>query len=308
MEHSARHVVDVRHRHERDDERSAAAGAGDEPGLEAKFDPTKQWNSSSLDAYYSAFNSTNAYHGNNSGSNGYLGKNPYGDWGAASAIQSGSDQKANIAQEGDTPDVARFAGAKPTHSFLSKYGGDIVSIAGDVAGSFVGDPMAGNQIMAVYDATQGNWAGALGNAASSFVPGLGAAAGSALNIGTTAGGALVGAGVGAAEAGLTKGNPLLGALGGAASGAIGSSGIKGDVSGAVSGTVGNTAGNVLGSVAQGGLNVGAGMAVGALGAEMAGGSSLRLQRKVRPRIRTATYRRQRRLRHLVRRRCRRFKA
>src|SRR5271166_4863088 len=43
-------------------------------GLKA-FDPSKTWNSSSLDAYYNAFNSTGAYHGNNTGNNGYLGKN-----------------------------------------------------------------------------------------------------------------------------------------------------------------------------------------------------------------------------------------
>src|SRR5208283_114534 len=48
-------------------------------GLQA-FDPSKQWNQSSLDAYYNAFNSTGAYHGNNTGSNGVLGKNPYGNW------------------------------------------------------------------------------------------------------------------------------------------------------------------------------------------------------------------------------------
>src|SRR5271165_4496090 len=55
----------------------------------SSFDPSKKWDQSSLDAYYSAFNSTGAYHGNNSGSNGYLGKNPYGVWGDASAITSG---------------------------------------------------------------------------------------------------------------------------------------------------------------------------------------------------------------------------
>jgi hypothetical protein len=231
------------------------------------FDPTKKWNQSSLDAYYAAFNSTGAYHGNNTGSNGYLGKNPYGDWGSASAITSGKDQAANIAQEGMTPDVSRFVGAKPTTSFLSKYGGDVVSVVGDVVGAFYGDPMAGNQIMALADAAQGNWTGALTNAASSFVPGLGAAAGSALDIGTTAGTALVGAGFGAAEAGLGGGNPLIGALGGAASGAISGSGIKAGVGQAVGG---GTLGNVAGSVAQGGLNMGAGMAVGALGSAISG--------------------------------------
>jgi hypothetical protein len=210
------------------------------------FDPTKKWDQASLDSYYSAFNSTGAYHGNNTGSNGFLGKNPYGDWGAASAITSGSDQKANIAQEGATPDVARFAGAKPTTSFLGKYGGAIVTAVGDVAGAFVGDPMAGNQIMALYDATQGNWSGALTNAASSFVPGAGAALGGATGLSTGVASGLVGAGVGAAGSALSGGNPLVGA-------------VTGGVGGTLAGSGGT--GSALGNAA---VKVGTGAAAGAL--------------------------------------------
>jgi hypothetical protein len=202
------------------------------------FDPTKKWDANSLNQYYSAFNSTGAYHGNNTGTNGFLGKNPYGDWGAASAITSGSDQKANIAQEGATPDVARFAGAKPTHSFLSKYGGAIVTAVGDVAGTFVGDPMAGNQIMALYDATQGNWGGALTNAASSFVPGVGSALSSATGMGAGLSGGLVGAGVGAAGSALSGGNPLVGAITGGVGGALAGSGGTGSALGNVGVKVG----------------------------------------------------------------------
>jgi hypothetical protein len=235
-------------------------------GLQA-FDPTKKWNSSSINAYYQAFGANPVFNGNQGSNMESLGKNPYGQWGSGSAVTSGHDAQVNEQTQGDNsaPDIARFAGQRPTQSFLSKYGGTLATIAGDIGGSFIGDPVLGNQVMAAYDATQGNWAGAAGNLASSLTPGLGQALGSATGLSNVASGALVGGGLGAATAGISGGNPLLGALGGAASGAIGNSGIKAGVSGAVGGGV---LGNVAGSVVQGGLKLGAGMAVGALGSAM----------------------------------------
>src|SRR5271157_282046 len=146
-------------------------------GLQA-FDPSKQWNQSSLDAYYSAFNSTGAYHGNNAG-NQFLGKNPYGNWGASSAITSGKDQAANIAQEGMTPDVARFAGARPTKSFLGKYGVDIAALALAVAAPYAIGALAPEIAGGAAIASGGATAGATGM------------------IGSVGAGALYGAGSGA---------------------------------------------------------------------------------------------------------------
>ena len=168
-------------------------------GLSA-FDPNKKWNAQSLDQYYNAFNNTAAYHGNNAGSNGYLGKNPYGLWGSAGAISSGTDQKANLSQEGATPDVARFAGAKPSKSFLGKYGTDIAALGLAVAAPYA--------IGALAPEIAGGAAIASGGA-------TGAATGL---IGSAGAGALYGAGSGALLGGLSGGNvgkdALLGGLGG----------------------------------------------------------------------------------------------
>src|SRR5271166_2280663 len=213
-------------------------------GLSA-FDPSKQWNQSSLDAYYSAFNSTGAYHGNNAG-NQFLGKNPYGNWGASSAITSGKDQAANIAQEGMTPDVARFAGARPTKSFLGKYGVDIAALALAVAAPYAIGALAPEVSAAAAIGTSGATGSATGM------------------IGSIGAGALYGAGSGAALGALSGGNvgkdALLGAVGGgigAGASTIGSYyGVPGAASnliggeaknlatGAINGTGGNTGGTI----------------------------------------------------------------
>jgi len=205
------------------------------------FDPTKQWSSSSLDAYYAAFNGTNAYHGINTGTNGNLGQNPYGVWGGAGAITSGSDQAANIAQEGTTPDVARFAGARPAPTFMQKWGKPALEIAGTVAAGLLA-PEAIGAISGGLDAGLTSSAGAaLGG--GSF---LGSAAGGVAE-GAVAGG-LYGAGTGAA----------LGALGGNA----GKGAELGALGGGVVGGIG-AAGNYLGAP------TGATNAVGSLGSNLA---------------------------------------
>jgi hypothetical protein len=221
-------------------------------GLQA-FDPTKKWDASSLDAYYAAFNSTGAYHGNNTGTNGYLGQNPYGNWGAASAITSGSDQAANLSQEGATPDVARFVGARPTKSFLGKYGADIGMLALAVAAPYA--------VGALAPEIAGGAAIASGGA-------TGAATGA---IGSIGAGALVGAGGGAALGALSGGNVGKDALLGGLTGGIGAGastlgsyyGVPGAASslagkvgsnlatGAVQGSGGGNVGNINGAVTGG---------------------------------------------------------
>src|SRR5271166_5954928 len=204
-------------------------------GLQA-FDPSKQWNQSSLDAYYAAFNGTGAYHGNNAG-NQYLGKNPYGDWGAASAISSGSDQAANIAQEGMTPDVARFAGARPTKSFLSKYGTDIAALGLAIAAPYAIGALAPEVSAAAAIGTSGA---------------TGAATGA---IGSIGAGALYGAGSGAALGALSGGNvgkdALLGAVGGGIGAGASTLGSYYGVPGAVSNLVGGEAKNLATGAIQG---------------------------------------------------------
>lgn len=223
------------------------------------LDPSKKWSPTDIQNYYNAFAANNVSQGHQAGTANAgesWGKNPYGKWGDPSKFSS--DAQANISTAGDNsaPDLMRFAGSRPDQSFLSKYGGDIVTVVGDVVGAFVGDPMAGNQIMALYDATQGNWKGALGNVASSFIPGAGSALGSALDIGTTAGTALAGAGFGALQAGVNGGNIGLGALTGGVGGALAGAGASGQISSALGGGVG---GNIAGGLATGAIKAGAGM-------------------------------------------------
>jgi hypothetical protein len=261
-----------------------AAMEGDVSAL----DPSKQWTAAQTNQFYNAFNSEGAYHGQQiTGQGGgveSLGKNPYGLWGASSAISSGSDAKANETQAGNTPDVTRFVGQHPTTSFLGKYGADIAALAltavtmgaaaplagalftGDLATSALGVGLAGAGIgaagTAAIDAgfgkplTLGSVAGGAlsGLGASGALGGIGSAVGKATGLGSTAGGALVGAGVGAAGSALNHGNIGLGALAGGIGGAIRGSGVVGQAGSTI-----NNATGIPTSLATAGVGAGVGI-------------------------------------------------
>jgi hypothetical protein len=203
------------------------AGLESSQGLQ-QLDPSKQWNSNLMGQYYNAFNGTAAYHGNNSGNNGYLGKNPYGVWGAASGIPG--DITANAAQEGMTPDVGRFAGARPDKGWIDKNGKYVAAAALAVAAPY-----------------------AMGAIAPMLGGGL---------IGATGAGALVGAGSGAVMGGVTGGNIGRDALIGGVTGGV-AGGISAGASslGAPSG-VSSITGKVAGNMAQQQLFDGNGNPVG----------------------------------------------
>jgi hypothetical protein len=122
-------------------------------GLQA-LDPSKKWDANSIQAYYTAMEQNPVYQGktvantvNGQTGNESFGKNPYGDWGSGAAALNGTDVKANLGAAGDNsaPDVQRFAGAKPTKSFLSKYGTDIAMLAAAVAApELIGAPQIFN--------------------------------------------------------------------------------------------------------------------------------------------------------------------
>lgn len=165
-------------------------------GLQA-LDPSKTWTAPEDAAYYQALGESGGYTGA-----GTLGKNPYGLWGSQAAVTGGQDAAANVAQEGATPDVERFAGAQPDKSFLSKYGTDIGLLVAAVAA-----PEAIPALSAAIGAGEGIVAGAEA-------------------------GALYGAGT-TAIADELGGNPitakgeLTGAVGGAVTGSIVESGLTG---------------------------------------------------------------------------------
>ena len=123
-----------------------------------ELDPTKAWTPAETDAYYAALNANPVFHGQTvtgaGGGKESLGQDPYGLWGSAAGISSGGDASANISQEGVTPDVGRFAGARPSSTFLDKYGGDIAALALAVA--------APEAIGALAPALGGGVAGAAG--------------------------------------------------------------------------------------------------------------------------------------------------
>lgn len=207
-------------------------------GLKA-FDPNKQWTPQDLNAYYQAFNSTGAYHGNNAGGE-YLGQNPYGLWGSASGITSGSDMQANLSQEGTTPDVGRFVGARPSKSFLGKYGTDIAALGLMAAAPYAIGAMAPELSAGAAIASGG---------ATGAATGL---------IGSVGAGALYGAGSGA----------LLGALGG---GNIGKDALLGGLGGGIMSGA-NTLGSYYG--VPGGLSTAAGKyATGMVDGAVGGGSA-----------------------------------
>jgi hypothetical protein len=249
-----------------------------------QLDPSKKWSPQDIQNYYAAMEANPVYQGKTTDNtiNGVtgaesFGKNPYGNWGSAAGITSGKDATANEGAAGDSsaPDVERFAGAKPTTSFLSKYGGDIVSVVGDVAGSFVGDPMAGNQIMMAYDAATGNWKGAALNGVTMAVPGLGGALSSATGgaLGAAASDAIVGAGAGALESGISGGNPLIGALGGAASGYVQGSGVNNAVGQSINAATGLPV-SIGAGLSGAGIGAGIGGAIGAISGGSAGNGAI----------------------------------
>ena len=171
-----------------------------------QLDPSKKWNATEVGQFYNAFNSEGAYHGQNISANGgteALGKNPYGNWGNAADISSGKDAAANIAQEGLTPDIQRFAGARPTTSFMGKYGADIALAVTAIAAPYAVAAMAPYLSAGAAIASAGATGAATGM------------------IGTAAAGALYGAGAGALMGGVTGGNIGQDALKGMIGGGIG---------------------------------------------------------------------------------------
>lgn len=165
-----------------------------------QLDPGKVWTPDETTAYYKALGLSPGYTGA-----GTLGKNPYGLWGSQGAVLGGQDASANIAQEGVTPDVQRFAGSRPSPGFFSKWGAPILELAAAVAAPY-----------------------AIGALAPEIAAGtgLGAAASGALA------GAAYGAGAPAAIDAIT-GHPitgkgeLIGGLAGGIGGAIQGSGLTG---------------------------------------------------------------------------------
>ena len=159
-----------------------------------ELDPTKVWTKAETDAYYAALQANPVFHGQTvtgaGGGKESLGQDPYGLWGSAAGITSGSDAAANISQEGLTPDVGRFAGAKPSTSFLSKYGPDIAALA-------------------------------LAVAAPEAIPAIEGAIGATGVVGAAEAGALYGAGAGAIKGAVSGGNIGKDALVGAAVGGVG---------------------------------------------------------------------------------------
>ncbi len=164
-------------------------------GLE-QLDPTKQWTAQETSQFYGAFEANPVYRGQapsiTAGGTESLGKNPYGTWGSASGIPG--DIQANLSQEGTTPDVQRFVGARPSASFLSKYGGDIAALA-------------------------------LAVAAPEAIPAIEGAIGATGVAGAVEAGALYGAGAGAVKGAVSGGNIgkdiAIGAVGGGVVGGVG---------------------------------------------------------------------------------------
>jgi hypothetical protein len=255
-----------------------------------QLDPSKTWNSSSINAYYDALGSNPVYNGKTvDGVNGQaesLGKNPYSLWGSGADLTNGHDASTNSSTAGDNsaPDVERFAGARPTQSFLSKYGADIATLVAAVAAPYAAPELAGALGLgtstaalagagalygagttAAIDAASGKpitlggeaIGAATGATGSGALKGLGATVGASTGFGTAAGNALVGAGTGAATSALKGGNPLIGA-------------ISGGIGGAAQGLT-TQAGQAINNATGLPVALGAGVAGGALGAATSAG-------------------------------------
>jgi hypothetical protein len=226
-------------------------------GLKA-IDPSLTMNASQIQQYYDAFAQQTGTYQHGAGGTGFngnlVGQNPYGIWGTAADSMAGVNAQAGVnAKAGGLADISNYLGARPDKSFLSKYGSTIATVAGDIGGSFIGDPMLGNELVGLYDATQGNWGGAFTNLASGFIPGAGAALGDATGLGTGVGTVLAGAVVGGTKAGLTGGDVLTGAETGAIGGVIQQGITSSGLGSAINDTVGSTAGNIATKVIGGEL-------------------------------------------------------
>jgi hypothetical protein len=258
-----------------------------------QLDPSKTWNSSSINAYYDALGSNPVYNGKTvDGVNGQaesLGKNPYSLWGSGADLTNGHDASTNSSTAGDNsaPDVERFAGARPTQSFLSKYGADIATLVAAVAAPIAAPALAGALGLgtstaalagagalygagttAAIDAASGKpitlggeALGAVSGATGSgALKGLGNAVGASTGIGNAAGNTLVGAGTGALTSSLRGGNPLLGAAVGGISAGVSSATGSGAL-GKLAGTAGNMAISPLLSSGSSATSNGGGSAV-----------------------------------------------
>lgn len=246
-------------------------------GLQA-LDPSKKWDASSISQYYAAFDANPVTHGKQSGATAgeSWGKDPYGQWGDMHNVAGQAALNAGAAGDSSAPDVQRFLGAKPSQSFLSKYGGDIAMLAAAVAapeligaiapaiGGIGAGAVVGGGLSAATDAITGRpltagsvLGGALGGAAGAGLTGL---AGNAINgatgLGSTVSTGLAGAGIGAARTAMTGGNIGLSALTGGIGGAVQGSGIGNTLKTGLKGAGFNgTASNAL-------VNGGIGYAVG----------------------------------------------
>jgi hypothetical protein len=270
-----------------------------------ELDPTKKWDASSIQQYYSAFGANSVTTGTQAGTadaGESWGKNPYGTWGDPTKIAA--DAQTNISTQGDNsaPDLQRFVGARPTTSFLGKYGADIAALAatalsfgvaapalagalaadgiasGLAAGAIAGGVMGGVNTLAV-DAITGKpitaggfLGGALSGAAGGGLTGLaGGAINDATGLGSTVSTGLAGAGIGAGKAALTGGNVGLGALTGGIGGAVQGSGIAGNIKGSLTGA--GVPSGLAGAVTNGGINYAVGGATGLAAGALMGNQS-----------------------------------
>ncbi len=195
-------------------------------GLQA-LDPSKQWNSNLLSQYYNAFDNNSVYRGAGPAGES-LGKNPYGTWGSASGIPG--DITANQNQEGMTPDVQRFVGARPSPGFMQKWGVPALELAAMVAAPYAIGAIAPEMAAGAAIASGG---------ATGAATGL---------IGSAAAGGLYGAGTGALIGDVSGGNvgrdALLGGIGGGVAGGVSGLATLGGAPSGVSSIAGKATGNM----------------------------------------------------------------
>ena len=239
-------------------------------GLEA-LDPSKKWTSAEDTSFYDALGtSAGAKNGN------LLGANPYGQWGNIGAMTGGTDAKNNVAQDPNSaPNAMQFAGAKPTTSFMSKYGAPIIGALGTVVGSIAGDPTLGATLGAAASDTanvvagHGDQIGAGGLGAAALQAVLGSVPGAQGSLANAIDG-----GAAAGSVGADLGNAGAGAVLGAAKGAV-SGGGTGALIGAVGGGVAGGVGSALGTGGAGlssGIAKGVGSVAGGLTSSAVGGA------------------------------------
>lgn len=267
-----------------------------------ELDPSKKWDANSISQYYAAFGANNVTQGKQAGTANAgesWGQNGYGLWGDPSKIAGDAQTNINTGGDNSAPDLMRFAGAKPTKSFLGKYGMDIAALAatalsfgvaapalagalaadgiasGLAAGAIAGGIMGGVNTLAV-DALTGKpitaggvLGGALGGAAGGgLLPLAGGAINDATGLGSTISTGLAGAGIGATQSALTGGNVGLGALTGGIGGAVQGSGVAGNIKGALTGS--GVPSGLAGAVTNGGINYAVGGITGAAAGALMG--------------------------------------